>query len=169
MSFLDLAKKRFSVRSFDKTAVSEEMLAAVLEAGRLAPSAANRQPCHVIVVRNEEQRRKLGAAYSRDWFWQAPVILVICVETPRAWVRSDNKCYADVDGAILADHMTLCAADLGLGTCWICAFDAAKVRSFLNLPAGVEPLALMPLGIPLEPVRAKSRKPIQELVHQETW
>jgi nitroreductase len=123
----------------------------------------------VIVVRQEEQRRKLGAAYSRDWFWQAPVILVICVETNKAWVRSDSKSYADVDGAILADHMTLCAADLGLGSCWICAFDAAKVRGLLNLPDGVEPLAMMPLGYPMEPVRAKSRKPLSELVHQEKW
>lgn len=169
MNFLDLAKKRFSVRSYETKPVPEEALEMVLEAGRLAPSAANRQPCHLIVVRSEEQRRKLGMAYSRDWFWQAPVIIVICVETARAWVRSDKKCFADVDGAILVDHMTLCAAELGLGTCWICAFEPQKIRSILNLPEGVEPLALVPLGYPAEPVRAKSRKPQAELVHQETW
>ncbi|MEI8140727.1 MAG: nitroreductase family protein [bacterium] len=169
MSFLDLAKKRFSVRRFETTPVPEEALEAILEAGRLAPSAANRQPCHLIVVRSEEQRRKLGVAYPRDWFWQAPVIIVICVETSRAWIRSDNKSYGDVDGALVVDHMTLCAADLGLGTCWIGAFDPAKVRSLLNLPAGMEPLAMIPLGTPAEPVRSKSRKPLAEMVHQETW
>lgn len=169
MSFLDLAKKRFSVRRFESTPVPEEALAQVLEAGRLAPSAANRQPCHLIVIRNEEQRRKLGVAYARDWFWQAPVVIVICVEPARAWVRADNKNYGDVDGAILVDHMTLCAADLGLGTCWIGAFDPGKVAGVLNLPAGMEPLAMIPLGYPAEPVRAKSRKPVAELVHQETW
>lgn len=169
MNFLDLAKKRFSVRSYEAKPVPDEALEKILEAGRLAPSAANRQPCHLIVVRSEEQRRKLGAAYSRDWFWQAPVIIVICVETTRSWVRSDNKNYGDVDGAILIDHMTLCAADLGLGTCWIGAFDPAKVASILGLPAGIEPLAMIPLGYPAESVRAKSRKPLSELIHREKW
>lgn len=169
MRFLDLANKRFSVRRFESTPVPEEELAKVLEAGRLAPSAANRQPCHLIVVRNEEQRRKLGTAYSRDWFWQAPVIIVVCVESARAWVRADNKSYGDVDGAILVDHMTLCAADLGLGTCWIGAFDPGKVAGVLNLPPGMAPLAMIPLGYPAEPPRGKSRKPVAEFVHQETW
>ena len=169
MSFLDLAKTRFSVRRYEATPVPEEALEAILEAGRLAPSAANRQPCHLIVVRNAEQRRKLGVSYPRDWFWQAPVIIVICIESSRAWVRSDHKNYGDVDGALVVDHMTLCAADLGLGTCWIGAFDPAKVRNTLNLPDGIEPLAMLPLGYPMEPLRAKSRKPLAELVHQETW
>jgi len=169
MNFLDLAKKRFSVRCYEAKPVPEEVLEKVLEAGHLAPSAANRQPCHLIVVRSEEQRRKLGITYPRDWFWQAPVIIVVCVESSQAWVRSDSKNYADVDGAILVDHMTLCAADLGLGTCWIGAFDPARVRSILNLPPGIEPLAMMPLGYPAEPERAKIRKPLAELIHQETW
>lgn len=169
MSFLDLVKKRFSVRLYESTPVPQEALEAVLEAGRLAPSAANRQPCHLVVVRNEEQRRKLGVAYPREWFWQAPVLIVICVDSARAWVRSDKMSYADVDGAIVVDHMSLCAADLGLGTCWIGAFDPAKVKSVLNLPDGIQPLAMLPLGYPAEPVRAKSRKSIPELVHQETW
>jgi len=169
MNFLDLANKRFSVRHYENKPVPEEALEKVLEAGRIAPSAANRQPCHLIVVRSEEQRRKLGVAYQRDWFWQAPVIIVICVEASRAWVRSDHKNYADVDGAILVNHMTLCAADLDLGTCWIGAFDPARVQSILNLPAGIEPLAMMPLGYPAETAHAKIRKPLAELVHQETW
>lgn len=169
MSFLELAKQRFSVRRYETTPVPQGALDAILEAGRLAPSAANRQPCHIIVVRNEEQRRQLGVSYPRDWFWQAPVILIVCVEENRAWIRADKKNYADVDGALVVDHMTLCAADLGLGTCWIGAFDVAKVRSILELPEGMEPLAMLPLGYPAEPIRAKSRKSLAELVHQETW
>ncbi|MEI6564129.1 MAG: nitroreductase family protein [bacterium] len=169
MNFLELAKKRFSVRAYDTKPVPEDTLDMILEAGRMAPSAANRQPCHLIVVRNEEQRRKLGVAYARDWFWKAPVIVVVCVESARAWVRSDHKSYADVDGAIVMDHMTLCAAELGLGTCWIGAFDPGRVRGILNIPENIDPLAMMPLGYPAEPVRAKSRKPRSELVHQENW
>lgn len=169
MSFLEIVKKRFSVRLFEAKPVPKELLDEVLEAGRLAPSAANKQPFHIIVVQDEDHRRALGVSYPRDWFWRTPVILVICVESAKAWVRADSKNYADVDGAIAMDHMTLCAADLGLGTCWIGAFDPMKVRRILNLPQGIEPLAMSPLGYPAEPVRSKSRKAISDLVHHETW
>lgn len=169
MNFIDLAKKRFSVRAYESKPVPEQDLEMILEAGRLAPSADNRQPLHIIVIQGEDRRRALGVAYPRDWFWKTPVILVVCVDVARGWLRTDGKNYGDVDGAIALDHMTLCAADLGLGTCWIGAFDPAKVRSILNLPEGIEPLAMTPLGYPAEGVRAKSRKALNELVHRETW
>jgi nitroreductase len=169
MSFLDLAKQRFSVRSYAARVVPQEKIEMVLEAGRLAPSAANRQPWRFVVVREERQRHALGEAYPREWFWTAPVILVVCVEPAKGWVRSDGKNYSDVDGAIAMDHMTLCAADLGLGTCWIGAFEPAKVRRVLGLPATLEPLAMTPLGFPEEPIRAKSRKAAHEIVHYERY
>ena len=169
MSFLELANKRFSVRVFEAKPVPREILEQVLEAGRLAPTAANKQPFHVVVLQDEERRRALGVAYPRDWFWRTPVILVLCVDASKAWARSDSRNYADVDGAIAMDHMTLCAADLGLGTCWIGAFDPVKVRRILNLPDHVEPLVMTPLGYPAEPVRSKSRKPLSDLVHYENW
>lgn len=169
MNFLDLARQRFSVRSYEKTAVPEDKLQMVLEAGRLAPSAANRQAWRFVVVRDEKQRRALGDAYPRDWFWSAPVILVVCMEPAKAWVRFDGKNYADVDGAIAMDHMTLCAAEIGLGTCWIGAFEPAKVRRVLGIPGHIEPLAMTPLGIPAEPVRAKSRKPMLEIVNYDRF
>jgi nitroreductase len=169
MSFLDLVNKRFSVRSFAATPVSDADLTKVLEAGRLAPTAANKQPVSFIVVRAAKQRQELGKAYPREWFVHAPVIVVVCVEPAKAWVRTDGKNFADVDGAIAMDHMTLCAADLGLGSCWIAAFDPAPLRRILELPPGIEPLAMMPLGTPAEPVRAKSRKPLESLVRNEKW
>lgn len=169
MNFLDLVKQRFSVRAYENKPVSEDLLEAILEAGRLAPSAANRQACRVIVVRDVKQRHALGEAYPREWFWKAPVILVVCMEPKKAWVRADGKSYSDVDGAIVMDHMTLCAASLGLGTCWIGAFDPAKVRNVLGLPDQLEPLAMTPLGLPAEPVRAKSRKPLAEVVNFERY
>ena len=169
MSFLDLVKKRVSVRAYDAAPVSEEALLTVLEAGRLAPSAANKQPVRFIVLRDAKRREELSQAYSRDWFWKAPVIIVVCVEPGKAWSRSDGKNYADVDGAIAMDHMTLCAADLGLGTCWIAAFDAARLRRILALPEGIEPVAMTPLGKPAEPTRPKSRKQMDEIVKREQW
>lgn len=169
MSFLEVARRRVSVRGYRAEAVSDEALGHVLEAGRLAPSAANRQPWHFVVVREADQRIALGRAYAKPWLLEAPVVLVLCVDPAAAWVRSDGKSYADVDGAIAMDHMTLCAADLGLGTCWIGAFDRAVVREVLDLPGGIEPLAMTPLGHPADTGRPKTRKPLAEILHSERW
>lgn len=169
MSFLNLVHKRASIRGYEPTPVPDADLEKILEAGRLAPSAANYQPWHFIVVKSEEQRRKLHDAYGRDWFWKAPVILVVCVEPSKAWTRLDGKNYAWVDGTIAMDHMTLCAADLGLGTCWVGAFDPAKVRAILGLPEGVEPVAMTPLGKAAAEPQPKKRKALDEIVHYEKW
>lgn len=169
MSFIMLARRRGSIRGYTSQPVEDDLLRQVLEAGRLAPSAANQQPWHFIVVRDEARRRALGEAYSRDWFWKAPVILAVCIEPDRAWTRMDGKNYACVDGAIAMDHMTLCATELGLGTCWIGAFDPAKVKAVLGLPEGVEPLAMTPLGHPAAVPRPKQRKEAADVVHEEHW
>ena len=169
MTFLEIAEKRSSVRNYLPEAVDEAALAKVLEAARLAPSASNRQPCHIIVVRSATLRHELSTAYPRDWFARAPLVLVVCVEPGKAWVRGDGKNYASVDGAILMDHITLCAADLGLGTCWVAAFDVSKLKSILHLPTGIEPLAFTPLGKPNESGRPKTRKLLSEMVHHEYW
>jgi nitroreductase len=169
MDFLDLVKKRFSVRAYDPKPVPEDAISVILEAARLAPTAANRQPLHLMVLHKGEKRPAMNGVYLRDWFRQAPVIIVVCAEPAKAWVRGDGKNYGDVDAAIMMDHITLCAADIGLGTCWIAAFDAAKVRAILDLPAGIEPVALTPLGYPAEAARAKIRKTLSELVHREKW
>lgn len=169
MDFLDLALKRFSVRAYDTHPVAGDALEKVLEAGRMAPSAANRQPLHVIVLRDGPLRQAINAAYPRDWFRSPPVVIVVCVEPSKAWVRSDGKHYGDVDAAIAMDHMTLCAASLGLGTCWVGAFDPLKVCEILQLPEGIEPLAMTPLGHPAEVARVKTRKNRDEWVHWERW
>jgi len=169
MDFLDLAKKRFSVRAYESGPVPDDALNKVLEAARLAPSAANRQPLHLMVLRDGPHRHAINLAYPRDWFRKPPVVIVLCVEPAKAWARSDGKNYGDVDAAIAMDHMTLCATALGFGTCWVGAFDPAKVRAILELPAGIEPLAMMPLGIPAESARGKPRKALDEMVHWERW
>lgn len=169
MKFSELALRRISVRGYRPDPVEDRLLDEILEAGRLAPSAANKQPWHVVVVRDRAIREALHAAYPRDWFLQAPIVLVVGIDAAAAWKRRDGRIYADVDGAILMDHLTLCAADLGLGTCWIGAFDPAAVRSALGMPAGIEPLAMTPLGWPADPGRAKTRKAREEIVHLERW
>jgi nitroreductase len=170
MSFLDLCRRRVSVRNYRPDPVPDELLGQVLEAGRMAPSAKNLQPWHFIVVRDPARRTALGRAYPAEWFARAPVLIAVCVEADRAWRRqADGRSYADVDGAIAMDHLTLCAADLGLGTCWIGAFQPDAVREALGLPDGVEPLAMTPLGYPADPGRPKQRKPLDEIRHDERW
>jgi nitroreductase len=165
MSFLELAQKRYSVRRYKDQPVEQDKILQVLEAARTAPSAVNYQPWHFIVAVEEEVKDKISEAYPRDWFKQAPVVIVACGDHDQSWKRNDGKDHCDVDVAIAVDHLTLAAADLGLGTCWVCAFDAEKVHSALELPDNLEVIALIPLGYPNEDrTREKKRKSLDELV-----
>lgn len=171
-SFLDVVKQRRSVRAYLPDAVPEEKLKAVLEAARWAPSACNRQPWRIIVVQSEESRRALSTAYSKEWFWTAPIVLAVCVWPKEAYVRGyDGKNFADVDGSILMDHITLAAASVGLGTCWIGAFEPESAKQILRVPDGVEVLAMTPLGTPdveANP-RLRERRPLSETVMRDAW
>lgn len=166
--FIDLVKKRYSVRNYLDIPVEEEKLNYVLECGRLAPSAANLQPWRVMVVRDADMKQRLAATYNRQWFQQAPVVLVICCDHRQSWKRADGKDHADIDAAIIIDHMTLAAAEQGLGTCWICNFDALACRNILELPDYMEPIAYLPVGYPAlstdDNARHLKRKTFDEIV-----
>lgn len=163
MDFKDLIQARYSCRAFGDRPVEEEKLAAVLEAARLAPTAANRQAFLLYVVPTAARRETLLRLYGREWFVQAPLVIGIAGDPGRNWVRRDGRNYVDVDCAIVMDHLILQAADLGLGTCWIAAFDPAVARELLRLPSGWEPIAFTPLGYPADESRPKARKTIEEL------
>jgi nitroreductase len=171
MKFIRLAGKRVSIRSYKPDPVSNEQLTQVLEAGRLAPTACNLQPFQFVVVRKKENLAALAAGYPAPWFAEAPVVIAICIMPSKAWKRSrhDNRCLVDVDAAIAADHMTLAAADIGLGTCWVGAFDPKIVRKALGVPRTVEPIILLTLGRPNEKGRPKIRQPLEKLVRYEKW
>jgi len=164
MDFQKVVAERRSIRAYKDTPVSEEKLKRVLEAARLAPSAANRQPWKLYVVRDEATKRKLGESYRNAWFYEAPVIIVITTVPDRSWKRSDGKNYADVDAAIAFEHLVLAAHAEGLGTCWIGAFNPPVVSSVLGLPPGEEPLAMTPLGEPAKAANPTPRKPLEDLV-----
>jgi nitroreductase len=171
MKFIELAEKRRSIRGYKSDPVPEELLHEILQAGNLAPTAKNSQPFHFIVVRDPARLDELAVAYPRPFFREAPVVIVICTEAAKGWTREqyDGKNYCEVDAAIAVDHMTLAAADLGLGTCWIAAFDPAGVIAAMGLPEGIEPLALLPLGYPNDAGREKTRKSLEELVRYDCW
>lgn len=168
MKFIELAKLRYSVRSYLNTPVEQEKLDYLLECGRIAPSAANYQPWHIIVIRDAEMKKKLAVTYDRKWFAEAPVILVFCGDHSKGWKRADGKDHTDIDVAIVVDHVTLAAAEQGLGTCWICNFDAKKCAEIMELPDPLEPVVLMPVGypgkVPDDRARHLVRNPVSDLV-----
>jgi nitroreductase len=169
MEYLELIKSRYSVRAYKNDPVEEEKLQTILEAAVLAPTAANRQPFQIIVVRTEGRAEELKQIYNKDWFSQAPLLLCGVGVPRRSWVREDMRRYLDVDVAIVMDHLILAAADQGLGTCWIAAFNAKAAREILALPDDVEPLIFTPLGYPADSPSVKQRKTLDELVRYERW
>jgi nitroreductase len=169
VEFSELIARRYSVRAYQPNPVEEDKLRQVLEAARLAPTAANNQPIQFVVIHTAERKADLGRIYHREWFLQAPLIICACALPSHAWVRRDGKNYADVDAAIAMDHLILAAANLGLGTCWTAAFDPESAREVLGLPDDVEPIAFTPLGYPADEPRPKERKPLSELVRYEHW
>ena len=171
MEFGKLIRERYSVRAYLDKPVEKEKLNKVLEAAVLAPTAANRQAFRIIVVSTPPLagRDELKRIYPKDWFTQAPYIICVCSLTRECWTRKDGKNLGDVDAAIVMDHLILAAANEGLGTCWVAAFDAEAAREILKLPGDVEPVVFTPLGYPADKAGPKKRKPLDELVKYETW
>jgi nitroreductase len=169
MDFNELINKRYSVRAYQSDPVEEEKLQKVLHAARLAPTAANRQPFQFIVIHTAGREADLRRIYKADWFCKAPLVICACAVPSQAWSRMDHKNYSEVDVTIAMDHLILAAADLGLGTCWVAAFNPTAAREVLQLPEGIEPIAFTPLGYPADQLGAKKRKPLSELVRYERW
>ncbi len=169
MEYQELIKKRYSVRAYKPDPIEEDKLQKVLDAARLAPTAANRQPFQILVIHTEGKQEALKKIYRKDWFVQAPLLICAVGIPGKSWVREDMRRYLDVDVAIVMDHLILAATDLGLGTCWIAAFNAKAAREILELPDEVEPLIFSPLGYPADELGKKERKPLSELIRYEKW
>mgnify|MGYP002603591539 FL=1 len=168
MDFLSLAKKRYACRKYAPAKVEQEKLDIILEAGRVAPTGANRQPQRLIVVRSQEEMERL-ARCTRDF--GAPCAVIVCADTGEAWTRKyDGKTISDIDASIVTDHMMLAAASLGLDTLWICMFKPEAVREEFRLPEHVEPVNILLIGTPADPDRHDLlRKPLAETVVYETF
>ena len=170
MDVFDAIKTRKSVREYLDKPVEDEKLNVILEAGRLAPSASNRQEWRFIVVRDPKTRRKLAeAASSQAFVGQASVVIVACAETDNHVMRCGQLCYP-IDVAIALDHMSLVATELGLGTCWIGAFNEQRVKEILGIPEEIRVVQLMPLGYPSDTsLIRKSRLQLDRIVKHERW
>ena len=169
MELSEVIKKRRSVRDYLGRIVEDEKLSEVLEAGRLAPSASNRQEWRYIVVKEESTRKKIAeAANNQTFIAKAPVVIVCCADTDGHTMKCGQKCYP-IDCAISVDHMTLRAVDLGLATCWIGAFSADKIKKILNIPENIVVFEILPLGYPAKSGAPTPRKSLKEIIHYEKW
>lgn len=172
MSFLETAKKRYSVRNYQSKPVEKEKLDMILEAGRVSPTAANQQPNRFLVINEAEDMQKLGKACTPHG---APLAIVVCSDKATAWVRPfDQASMVDIDASIAADHMMMCAEDIGLGSCWITYFDPAVVRKEFNIPENLIPVNILaigyPSGNPASPERhSKTRKSLNDIVQYKSF
>ena len=170
MEYSELIAKRYSVRAYRPDPVKDEKLQAVLEAARLAPTAANRQPIQLVVMHTAGREEEIKKIYHRPWFVQVPLVIAVCAISSQAWVREGDRFNARLlDAAIVADHLILAATNLGLGTCWIAAFNVEAARNVLHLPNEAEPVIFTPLGYPADEPGPKIRKPLTDLVRYEHW
>lgn len=165
MSLLQLAQSRYSVRQYSAQPVPEAVLDQILQSARLAPSACNLQPWHFYVCRTSEALDKVRQCYPREWFTTAPMVIVCTICHDQEWVRpADQHRHGIVDISIAAEHICLAATDLGLGTCWVCNFDAALCHDLLSLPDTEEAAVLIPLGYPACDATEKKRKAMADIV-----
>ena len=159
MNFLDIAKKRYSVRSYNSQNVEPEKLDKILEAAHIAPTAANLQPVRLLVIQEKTELDKISKAAN---IYNAPLAIIVCSDHSIAWKRPfDNKQTTDIDASILTDHMMLEATELGLGSVWICYFKPDVIKEEFNLPDHLEPVNILAIGY-------SDEKPASLTRHEET-
>ncbi|MDO4496685.1 MAG: nitroreductase family protein [Bacteroidales bacterium] len=165
MNFLDLVSQRYSVRGYENKPISSSDLEYILESVRLSPSACNRQPWHFYVCKSEESLNKVRQCYDRDWFGTAPLVIVCAIRHDEEWVRpNDGHVHGIVDVSIAAEHICLSATERGLGTCWVCNFNAQLCHDLLNLPENEEAAVMIPVGYPTTTATPKKRKEMNQIV-----
>ena len=167
MKFLELAQKRYSVRSYQNKPVEEAKLKEILEAARLAPTGANRQSFQLIVVHTKGKEEQLKPIYGADWFVQAPIVICACATVTEGQPYTESGASRNV--AIVVDHLIMASTDLGLGTCWIGAFKPDAARKILGIPENVHPVVFVTVGYAADQPKPKTRKSIEELVRYEHW
>jgi nitroreductase len=169
MDVYEAIRKRYSVRSYQDKPIEDAKLARVLDAGRTAPSARNRQEWKFVVARDGKVRGELAKAAGQEFIGKAPVVIAVVGLTPQAVMRCGIPT-DPVDCAIAIDHMTLAAVAEGLGTCWIGSFDQGACRKVLAVPETARIIELLPMGYPAGPAKTeKPRKGAAEVVCRDRF
>lgn len=155
-NFLDLAKERYSVRKFSGEPVGDKELSLILEAGKVAPTAANKQPQRVLVINEKEALAKVKLA--TRFLYDAPLAILISYDENECWVRDfDDANSGEVDASIVATHMMLEAAALGIGSTWVMWFDPDVIKREFEMPENIVPVALLITGYPSSDSKPSAR------------
>jgi len=150
MGFFELAKERFSVRKFADKPIEKEKMDQILEAGRIAPTAKNKQPQMVYVLQSEDAIAKANEL--TPCIYGAKTVLLVCYDDKKVWYNRLRPGYnsGEVDATLVGAHMMLEAWELGIGSCWVGVFDDKAVKSAYNLPYDIKPVAMIPIGYAAE-------------------
>lgn len=166
-------KNRRSVRAFTGEDVSEREVEKIIDAARFAPSAGNIQPWEFVIVRDTEIKQKLAeASLNQTFIEEAPVVVVVCADetqSKRGYGSRGTTLYCIQDTAAATQNILLSACALGLGTCWIGAFQEELVKKTLNMPSNVRPVAIIPIGRAAKRPRTPTKRAFKEIVHYETF
>ena len=195
MDFMDISKKRITVRRFSRTPVEEDKIQKILEAGRWSPTAVNGQPQRILVLNTPESLAKVrefcSFGYDQkyvdlakecddkdngkvNFYYGAPLVLFVSYDKTACWTHPQSgESSGATDATIVATHMMLEAASIDLGTVWISYFDKAKARELLRLPETWEPVCMLYIGYPAEdfkpnPRLSGHRKPLSETCFYNT-
>ena len=173
LEVFEAIRGRRSIRAFESREVPEELVERLIEAARWAPSAGNIQPWEFIIVKKPEIKRKLAeAALGQSFIEEAPVVIVVCADEVRStqgYGMRGKTLYCIQDTAAAAQNIHLAAYSMGLGTCWVGAFREDEARKVLKTPAGIRPVAIIPVGYPAEAPSPRGRRPLKQMVHYETF
>jgi len=164
MEVLDAIRTRRSIRKYKSEPIPKEKLRTILEAARLAPSAANRQPWRFIVIQNKDRKKALAKVANNQTFFNDAAAIIVAIGDPEASARWYEK-----DPMIALEHIVLAATALGYGTCWIGAFDEDALKHLLKIPAEMKVIALLPIGTPDETPAPRPRKEFSEIFFKEEW
>lgn len=172
MEYSRLIKERYSVRKFSASPVEESAVAKILEAARVAPTAVNKQPWRILVIRDASGMAKLKDC--TPYTFDAPMALIVCCATEEAWVRPYDGYNAGViDASIVGAQVMLAVHDLGLGSTWVGHFDPAAARRLFNIPDSLEPVAIFPIGHPAPEAKPshyhEKRRPVEDSVVYDTF
>ena len=159
MFLFDVLLSRRSIRRYEKKEIPNDALDKILEAGRQAPSAANRQPYHFVVVTNNETKKALSKGLFNQFIQDSPFVIVGCANT---WEIISGK-WAVVDATIALQNIVIAAWTFNIGSCWIGSFSEEKVKELLKIPDKWKVVGLLALGYPAEQPKAKNRKSFEEL------
>jgi nitroreductase len=173
MELSEAIKGRRSIRTFKPQDVTEETIEKLVDAARHAPSAGNIQPWEFVIARKPETKKKLAkAAFNQTLFEEAPAVIVVCADENRSSMRYGKRgetLYCIQDTAAATQNMLLTAYSLGLGTCWVGAFNEDEAKQALKTPNGVRPVAMVPVGYPNKVPSERGRRPVNQIVHYEEF